>query len=304
MTLRGLLVAGILVSGAVFTTASTVEAAPVTCSGQRVTIKGTNGSNTITGTNRRDVINGLGGSDIIHGLGGDDLICGGSGHDRIYGGTGRDRLYGGVGDDALWGEKESDRLYGQRGNDLLDGGAGRNFGSGTMGVDTCLRLTTTALSRCEPSSIARQFEEIGSSTNWLGTKALPPATPSIKGYLFRNSFYTNVVDFESPKSAEFNLGRRYRRLVLTMGWQDMSDVHSIGVFAVYGDGVDPIWRRTVRFGQTRTVTIDVTGVRRLRLQIDPTQDDEWAFWGWPTFASPYVSANPFMVPEKGIINGG
>jgi hypothetical protein len=60
----------------------------------------------------------------------------------------------------------------------------------------------------------------------------------------------------------------------------------------------------VRFRQTRTVTIDVTGVQRLRLQIDPTRDDEWAFWSYPTFASPYVSANPFMVPEKGIINGG
>jgi hypothetical protein len=267
-----------------------------------VTIKGTNGSNTIRGTNRRDVINGLGGSDIIRGLGGDDLICGGGGHDRIYGGTGSDRLYGGIGHDALWGERGSDDLYGQRGDDLLDGGPGRNSGSGAAGVDTCLRLTRTTRSKCEPTSLARQFEEIGSSTNWLGTKELPPATPSITGYLFRNSFFTNVVDFESPKAAEFNLGRRYRRLVLTMGWQDMSDVHSIGVFAVYRDGVR-IWRRTVRFRQTRTVTIDVTGVRRLRLQIDPTENDEWAFWGWPTFASPYVSANPFMVPEKGIIGG-
>jgi Ca2+-binding RTX toxin-like protein len=54
---------------------------PLRCSGQPVTIVGTNTDNIILGTEDRDVIVGLGGNDIIYGLGGNDIICGGSGHD-------------------------------------------------------------------------------------------------------------------------------------------------------------------------------------------------------------------------------
>jgi Ca2+-binding RTX toxin-like protein len=321
MSVRRLLVVVTLAAGATATTATTVGAAPTTCNGQRVTISGTNGANTITGTNRRDVINGLGGNDVIRGLGGNDLICGGGGNDRIYGGGGIDELLGQLGNDGLWGGEGSDNLIGAAGNDLLDGGLGTNTGVGAKGIDTCLRPTggggppappppqepivarasRARATSCEPTSLARQFADHG--FNWTGDNEGGSATVEVNGHDYRNSLYYGDYggvwsQIASPLYAEFHLGRHYRRLVMTVGWRPDSDSESLATFEVHGDGPDPLWSETLALGQSRTVNLNVTGVGHLTLSLIDPRFGTWQ--GWPVFASPYVSANPFMVPEKPI----
>jgi Ca2+-binding RTX toxin-like protein len=321
MRTRGVLVAVALAAGAVSATTGVAQAVPATCNGKHVTIVGTNGPDTINGTGHSDVIHGLGGNDIIKGLDGNDLICGGGGTDRIYGGRGNDTLLGQRGNDGLWGAQGTDTLYGAAGNDLLDGGDGTNTGVGAKGIDTCLRPTgggrpptppppeETIIARnsrarasgCEPTSLARQFADHG--FNWSGDNETAPATVEVNGHDYRNSLYYGDYggvwsQIASPLTAEFNLGRHYRRLVMTVGWRPDSAGESRATFEVHGDGPDPLWSETLALEQSRTVNLNVTGVDHLTLSLTNPRPGEWQ--GWPVFASPYVSANPFMVPEKPI----
>jgi Ca2+-binding RTX toxin-like protein len=84
------------------------------CSGNRVTIVGTNASEEIVGTDDNDVINARGG---------DDLVTAGAGNDTVCGDKGSDDLRGEDGDDFLLGGPGSDSLDGGNGFDLLNGGA-------------------------------------------------------------------------------------------------------------------------------------------------------------------------------------
>lgn len=118
-----------LVAAYIAAVPTAASAAPATCFGKRVSIRGTAGADTLTGTKKADVILAKAGDDTIRGAGGADRICGGRGADRVHGGNGRDKLSGGTG---------SDSLYGRAGDDLLDGGRGRSdgawFGSASRSV--------------------------------------------------------------------------------------------------------------------------------------------------------------------------
>jgi hypothetical protein len=98
--------------------------APVTCRGQRLTIVGSQGSDTIVGTSGPDVIAALGGNDTVFALGGNDLVCGNNGADRIRGGPGNDILKGNHGSDTLRGKRGNDILRGGKQNDTCFGGKG------------------------------------------------------------------------------------------------------------------------------------------------------------------------------------
>lgn len=106
---------GVVVPGAVV---SSAEGAP-TC-----TKRGTARSETIRGTSGRDVLCGFGGNDVLLGLGGNDVLLGGDGNDRLLGGRGSDVLTGGRGTDTV---SYSDRTAGVRvtiGSLANDGTAG------------------------------------------------------------------------------------------------------------------------------------------------------------------------------------
>lgn len=103
--------------------------AGLTCSGESVTIVGTDADERLSGTPGDDVIHGGGGHDVISGGAGNDVICGGGRMDHLYGEAGRDNLIAGGGhhDDWLFGGQGPDALFagcsGAEGQ-LLEGGAG------------------------------------------------------------------------------------------------------------------------------------------------------------------------------------
>jgi hypothetical protein len=157
------------------------------------------------------------------------------------------------------------------GNDLLDGGVGSNTGVGEKGTDTCLRPTgggkpppppppvetnvarssTARASGCEPASLARQFADLG--FNWTGDNEGAPATVEVNGHGYRNSLYYGDYggiwsQLAIPLTAEFNLGRHYRRLVMTVGWRPDSASESSATFEVHGDGPDSLWSETLALG--------------------------------------------------------
>jgi Ca2+-binding RTX toxin-like protein len=90
---------------------------PMTCSGKRLTIVGTNGPDPIVGTPGADVIASLAGNDTVSGLAGNDVICGGLGKDKLRGGPGKDTLLGQKGKDKLKGGGAKDICKGGKGND-------------------------------------------------------------------------------------------------------------------------------------------------------------------------------------------
>jgi len=101
------------------TVPATAPAAPATCQGVHVTIRGTVNDDTLRGTRGRDVILGGPGNDTIRGLAGNDLICGGEGDDGLAGGRGDDELQGGS------QTSTGDVLRGGAGNDHLVPGLSR-----------------------------------------------------------------------------------------------------------------------------------------------------------------------------------
>jgi NPCBM/NEW2 domain/RTX calcium-binding nonapeptide repeat (4 copies) len=303
-------VAAVLVAaaavGAVSVADGVVEAAPLTCAGERVTIKGTAGKDTIRGTRGRDVIHGQGGGDVIKGLGGGDIICGGGGNDRIYGGGGRDRIYGGGRHDAMYGGAGTDRLYGQRGNDLLDGGKGSNPAKAGKGIDTCLRSTIDRQSSCEPHRLGYDPMRSVSNTNhsrggtWFGEEV-----STVNGKQYRNNFVNSSgycwITNGDYAQIEYDLGRKYKRFVTTIGLRDDSYSGGMARYSFYGDGPDPLYERTVAFGQSFPVKVDVTGVLRLKLRVTTVADKEVcdsAQRHWAVITTPYVSANPFITPQR------
>jgi hypothetical protein len=277
---------------------ATVEAAPLRCGGQVVTIRGDGRANVIRGTKGRDVIHGLGGNDRIYGYGGGDIICGGGGRDRIWGGPGNDRLFGQGGHDGLWGQAGRDALAGSTGDDLVDGGPGKDSASAGKGTDTCLRVVLTRASRCEPTSLARQFEQL-SNFNWEGEAEgnWPPVTAEIDGRRYRKSLRDFTNDSYQGPDAQFDLGSRYRRLVATLGLDDDSDERFTARYEVYGDG-DLLWEHEFGVGESRTVNLDVTGVLRLRIQVVNHDDPTDSYPAYAAIGSPYVSANPYMRPQR------
>jgi hypothetical protein len=85
---------------------------------------------------------------------------------------------------------------------------------------------------------------------------------------------------------------------MTVGWRPDSASESRTTFDVQGDGPEPLWSETLALGQSRTINLNVAGVDHLTLSLNNPDPGDWQ--GWPVFASPYVSANPFMVPEDPI----
>jgi hypothetical protein len=188
-------------------------------------------------------------------------IRGTDGADRINGTGHRDVIDGLGGNDVIDGLGGNDLICGGGGNDRLFGGDGNDKLLGQGGND------------------ALRGEK--------GTDTLLGATGN------------DLLDVGpgDVDSVQFNLGRDYRRLVTTVGWEDNeTDSDATALFEVYGDGPDPLWSQPLSFGQSRTITLDVTNVLRLTFRVEPQGTVSWS--GLPVYGSPYVSANRFMVPER------
>jgi hypothetical protein len=281
-----------------------VDAATPTCNGKNATIVGTNGNDVLKGTSKADVIVGLGGNDVIYGYGGNDTICAGSGADKVYGGDGNDWISGGRGPDRLWGGPGSDTILGGDGADLIDGDRGSDLARGGPGVDTCLRTADANMS-CEPTWLS--WDAGLSIVDQKRQCAYNPSTQE-RSDVNGRTYHRNVViegwdnflcDWRSAYSQiEYNLGRKYRRFTATIGLRDDTPTNRSVRFDVYGDGPTPLKSKTVKFGESFPIKVDVTNVLRLKLRVTYVSGDAWDTYS--VWASPLVSANTGLMPEKPI----
>jgi len=104
-----------------------------------------------------------------------------------------------------------------------------------------------------------------------------------------NSVEHNYPVGSSPDWVEYNLGRRWATLSTAFTYDDVhAPVTSSVRFRILGDGVE-LANQTVTFGQYVPVSVNVSGVLRLRLEVtrNGTVDS-----GYPAFADPRLSAVP------------
>lgn len=83
---------------------------------------------------------------------------------------------------------------------------------------------------------------------------------------------------------EYDLGRDWNQLALTVGIEDSEPVTSSAEFRVFGDGV-LLGTVQVKFGESFDFDLDVRGVLRLRLEADALTPESEAIrmaWGSPT----------------------
>ena len=109
----------------------------------------------------------------------------------------------------------------------------------------------------------------GSSTG----SAWQRGSVQLGGIRYTDAYYCNLPS-GGAGSLEFDLGRAYRELRMTIGLTDDSPSVDHRVrFSVIADGREFLSEpRLVRFGETASLAIDVTGILRLRLEVHDTSE--------------------------------
>src|SRR6266511_601947 len=94
------------------------------------------------------------------------------------------------------------------------------------------------------------------------------------------TFVHNVLFYAccDPASADYDLGRHYRRLEATLGVTDKAPADARSTFEVFLDG-RKAYTATAGLGKPARLSLDVTGVLRLHLVINSTQEDFLVAWG-------------------------
>src|SRR6266542_223742 len=94
------------------------------------------------------------------------------------------------------------------------------------------------------------------------------------------TFVHNVLFYAccDPASADYDLGRHYRRLEATLGVTDEAPADARSTFEVFLDG-RKAYTATAGLGKPARLSLDVTGVLRLHLVINSTQEDFLVAWG-------------------------
>ncbi|MFJ9611593.1 NPCBM/NEW2 domain-containing protein [Kitasatospora sp. NPDC101176] len=92
---------------------------------------------------------------------------------------------------------------------------------------------------------------------------LSRAKVAIAGKTYQNSLVTGDVYCKSGGGIEFNLSKEWSKLTTTVGIEDSSKGRS-GSVTVYGDDHE-LSRQNVTLGDSVPISVDVTGVLRLRI---------------------------------------
>src|SRR6266508_611089 len=94
------------------------------------------------------------------------------------------------------------------------------------------------------------------------------------------TFVHNVLFYAccDPASADYDLGRHYRRLEATLGVTDEAPADARSTFEVFLD-CRKAYTATAGLGKPARLSLDVTGVLRLHLVINSTQEDFLVAWG-------------------------
>ncbi len=122
-----------------------------------------------------------------------------------------------------------------------------------------------------------------------GTGYWDEGTVHVDGQPRFNSLWDNRICSEStPSWFEYNLGRQWGALATTLAFDDGSSTSVSRVrFRILGDG-NVLTEQTLSFGQTSDVTVDVTGVLRLRFDVLDANTGTGCS-SYPVFATPHLS---------------
>jgi hypothetical protein len=122
------------------------------------------------------------------------------------------------------------------------------------------------------------------------------STRQVQGTARFNSltYAGNLFSSTTPSWTEYNLGRSWKTLATTLSFDDINSTASSRVrFRILGDGVE-LLNRTLTFGQTVDVSVNVTNVLRLRFEVFNANTNGNPNSFYPVFATPLLttSASP------------
>ncbi|MGH3223820.1 MAG: NPCBM/NEW2 domain-containing protein [Streptosporangiaceae bacterium] len=109
---------------------------------------------------------------------------------------------------------------------------------------------------------------------------------TVNGHSYTNSviLYMNP----GPASVEYNLGRQWRKLDVTMGLRDDSADNQSEQFRLVADG-RTIYSRVFTLGQSKHVVISVSGILRLEMETTLVSSNYvgpvYAVWGSASLSS-------------------
>ncbi|MBD2758099.1 NPCBM/NEW2 domain-containing protein [Yimella sp. cx-573] len=94
---------------------------------------------------------------------------------------------------------------------------------------------------------------------------------TIKGKSYPHAVNQSICGWDSGQTASYNLGTYYRQLKATVGQDDSSTSSTnTALVEVFGDG-KKLWSKTIAFGQTYDLDIDVTKVLRLEIKVNKSE---------------------------------
>ncbi len=135
------------------------------------------------------------------------------------------------------------------------------------------------------------------------------ATVTIDGQQYAKAVQLANFIFAGNQFIDYNIGKRFQRFRSLVGISDNARTEFALVYVVYGDGQELYRSKLMRVGDApERVDIDVTGVLRLRLEVEEGGEDRLvdygpqnAFWVNPRLVREGVIARPTEV--KIILNG-
>lgn len=104
------------------------------------------------------------------------------------------------------------------------------------------------------------------------------AKSNAKLFLHALSMQTQASGYQPQASVEYDLSRSWKTFTVEIGVRDDESASAEGVYAIYLDGEKKA-TGTLRLGTTTPITLDVTNVLRLRLEVTNTSD-QYTYWVW------------------------
>lgn len=157
---------------------------------------------------------------------------------------------------------------------------------GWQGPNAAASLTPlSAPTRVSDTGIEKHTTPAAASTTIVPDTKYLDEMPNVAGSYYAESaevngrLYTRSVMLWPDGSAQFNLGRDWRRVEATLGLRDDSSEDAKVRFEIFGDG-RLLYRHEFGLGQSEGVSIDVTDVLRLKLVATTVAEgDSRAVWG-------------------------
>lgn len=120
---------------------------------------------------------------------------------------------------------------------------------------------------------------------------------TLKGKQYPHGFSWQDDCYTDSLTVAYDLGTHYRRLRATVGQVDSSSSSTgVGQVEVFGDG-KKLWTQSIEFGKPVALDLDVSGVLRLELKINPTMSPECGSSTFYAFGDPRLLGRSSEVPS-------